>query len=452
MYATLIAGHEFTHGVLRQMIPGLVHEGDTASLDESFADVFGILAGYYGACYPAQDLKDCLNKLNHPEIMPDPRSRGRPTTYKGFYYSVSEGFNGSDTCYNTPQKTVACDDSNYQCDPDHRNATVQDYMFYLLAAGGAGTNDPPLNHPYNVEGIGPDEAAQIAFQTMLVRLTPTSTYPEARDEWIAAAEDLYGENSEEVRAVTLAWYAVGIGDIMDVSHNPADGDQNVPPWPATLEWEDQPDEVEWEVQASTSASFDQDLQKKQTPVATRPPNGSAYSSVNFNLKPDTNYYWRVHAKLNPSSGKNGSDSNLVTQPSQGGSPTILTGWGDWSLLRYFKTDTRASTLESPVGVSPKVYPWNGEFKGTAWRGKQYWLTLNRRPRTRLESPDQPRSSGRPEYGQQSLQPSTRVGVLAPEVTLSVYFPKGEPHLLLRHPAYGPDNIQGNWSNDQRVKF
>src|SRR4029077_13369826 len=123
--------------------------------------------GYYGACYPAQDLKDCLKKLNHPENMQAPRSRGRPTTYKGFYYSGSEGCNGSDTCYHTPEKTVACDDSNYQCDPDHRNGTVQDYMFYLLAAGGAGINDPPLNHPYNVEGIGPSESGRIAFQTML---------------------------------------------------------------------------------------------------------------------------------------------------------------------------------------------------------------------------------------------------------------------------------------------
>jgi len=294
----IVGGHEFTHGVLRELIPGFVYAGETAALDESFADIMGMLTVYYGACYDvSMDFESCLEGIGQPGIMNDPESSDLPATYKGFFFAGSEGCNGSTTCYHTPRTTVPCDNSNNNCDPNHRNATVQSYMFYLLAAGGAGTNDPPLNHPYNVEGIGPFEAAQIAFQTMRVRLSPTSTYPEARDGWIDAAKDLYGANSREVRAVTLAWYAVGIGDVTDVSHNPVDGDQKVPPWPATLEWEDQPDEVEWEVQASTSPSFDQDLQEKQTPVATRPPNGSAYSSVNFNLKPDTNYYWRVHAKL-----------------------------------------------------------------------------------------------------------------------------------------------------------
>ena len=376
----IVGGHEFTHGVLRELIPGFVYAGETAALDESFADIMGMLTVYYGACYDvSMDFESCLEGIGQPGIMNDPESSDLPATYKGFFFAGSEGCNGSTTCYHTPRTTVPCDNSNNNCDPNHRNATVQSYMFYLLAAGGAGTNDPPLNHPYNVEGIGPFEAAQIAFQTMRVRLSPTSTYPEARDGWIDAAKDLYGANSREVRAVTLAWYAVGIGDVTDVSHNPVDGDQKVPPWPATLEWEDQPDEVEWEVQASTSPSFDQDLQEKQTPVATRPPNGSAYSSVNFNLKPDTNYYWRVHAKLNLSSpGKNGGDLTIVTQPSHGGSPTLQKGWGDWSLVRYFKTDARASTLKSPLGTSPKVYPWgNNEFKWTAVEGgKQYWLDIS----------------------------------------------------------------------------
>ena len=247
-------------------------------------------------------------------------------------------------------------------------------MFYLLAQGGAGVND--LGNPYNIAGIGPEEAGRIAFQTMQARFLPNSTYPEARDAWIAAAKDLYPEESEEVEAVTLAWYAVGIGDIsgMDVSHNPPDGTEHVPPWPATLEWENRPHEVEWEVQTSTSPGFNRDLITKQTSAATQTPTQVASSSVDFNLKPDRNYYWRVRAKRNLShSGKSGGDSKIVAQPSQG--TTLQTDWGDWSLLRYFKTDTRASALESPVGTDTKVYPWgNNEFKWTGVEGgKQYWL-------------------------------------------------------------------------------
>ena len=343
-------------------------------------------------------------------------------------------------------------------------------MFYLLASGGGGINDPPLNHPYYVQGIGPDEAAQIAFATMFGELSPTSTYPEARDAWIAAAEDLYGENSREVQAVTLAWYAVGIGDIsvMDVSHSPADGDKNVPPWPATLEWKDQPDEIAWEVETSTSPGFDRELLRKPASVPIGPVNGSSFPSAKFNLKPDTNYYWHVRSKRNPSSPrKSGSDSKIVTQSSQGGSPTLQTGWGDWSLLRCFKTDTRASTLKSPLGMSPKVYPWgNNEFKWTSVEGgKQYWLDTSENEDLGIGSNLGP--------GPVTQGPPIQNGPNNPSQSISfsgVYVdpndaenkdgPNRIKHVLpfalkVDHTyywgvlTYGPENIQGNWSNDQK---
>lgn len=469
LYYGIVGGHEFTHGVLLALIPGLVVEGETASLDESFSDIMGILAFYYGACYPtSMDFRNCVEGIGHPSKMSDPKASGLPTTYNGFFFAGSEGCNGSATCYHTPNGTVPCDDSNSNCDPDHRNAKVQSYMFYLLASGGSGINDPPLNHPYNVEGIGPYEAGQIAFQTMLARLSPTSTYPEARDAWIAAAEDLYGKNSKEVRAVTLAWYAVGIGDIsgMDVSHNPADGDKNVAPWPATLEWEDRPDEVESEVQTSTSPDFDRDLLTKHTSIATRPPNGSATSSVNFNLKPDTNYYWRVRGKRNPSSsGKSGSGSKFGTPPPIG----LQTDWGDWSLLRYFKTDTRASKLKSPVGRA--VYPWGTEFKWTAVEGgKDYWLQTSENDDLGIGSNLGPGSgtgnviSGNPI---QNVQPNNPLQSI---FFSGVHVDPNDPDnkdggnrikhtlpfaLKVSHAyywgvlPYGPDNIQGNWSQHQK---
>ena len=89
LYA-LVMCHEFTHGVLDQMIPGLVYSGETASLEESFANIMGILAVFYGACYPASDFKSCIVDINHPGLMNDPKSRSCPTTYKGFFYVGSE--------------------------------------------------------------------------------------------------------------------------------------------------------------------------------------------------------------------------------------------------------------------------------------------------------------------------------------------------------------------------
>jgi Zn-dependent metalloprotease len=460
--------HEFTHGVLFWMIPDMVNTGEMASLNESFADIMGFLAVYYGHCYPtSEDFNACLKEIGRPGNMKDPKQKDRPTTYKGFYFVGSDGCTGSDTCYHTPETTVPCVPSNNDCDPAHRNATVQSYMFYLLTVGGGGIND--LGNPYNVEGIGPNEAATNAFLTMWTGLTATSTYPEARDAWISAAEDLYGMNSSEVQAVTLAWYAVGIGNIsgMDVSHSPADGDQNVPPWPATLEWEDRPREVEWEVQTSTSPDFNHDLLTKHPSVAPGPPLGSSFSSVDFNLKPDTNYYWHVRAKRNPSSsGKGGGDSNVTTQPSQGG-PGLQTGWGDWSLLRYFKTDERASTLESPVGTATEVYPWGAEFN---WKsvegGKQYWLQTSEDSDLgiRSNSGTGQVTQGTPNQGVQPnnpLQSLSHSGVFVdPSDPNNTEGPNRIKHALpsalkVNHTyywgvlPYGPENIEGNWSNHQK---
>ncbi len=461
-YSALVAGHELTHGVIQHMHFEFVNDGgEAASLNESFADIFGVSAAYYGACYPALDLTDCLKRLDEPARM-HPRSGGFPTTYKGFYYSGSKDCNGSPTatCYHTPEKTVACDESNNKCDPSHRNGTVQSYMFYLLATGGSGVND--LNHPYNIEGLGPSKAWRIAFQTMLAELTPTSTYPEIRDGWIAAAEFLYGKESNEVRAVTLAWYAVGIGDVSDVYHEPADGDENVAPWPATLEWEDQADEVAWEVQASTSPQFDSDFHKKQTSVATMSPT-SRSSSVDFNLKPDTTYYWRVRAKQNPSpSGNSGGDPEIIAQPSQG--PTLQRDWGDWSLVRYFKTDPRASKLKSPVGTTPKVYPWGDEFKWTGVDGgTQYWLQTSEHEDLGLGSnlgPGQvtPIQNVQPNIPLQSISftgvyvdpndPDNREGSNGIKHTLPFALKVNHTYYWGVLP-YGPEHIEGNWSNHQK---
>src|SRR5262249_53997435 len=156
------------------------------SLDESFADIFGILTVYFTACYLRGDFATCVDYINIPDSMTrDPEAVYFPSTYKGYYYTGNENCGSAASCYHRPDQTVvSCDNAKF--DPSHWNASVQSYMFYLLAAGGSGTNDPPLSHPYNVEGIGPGEAGQIAFQTMLARLSPTSTYPEARDAWIAA--------------------------------------------------------------------------------------------------------------------------------------------------------------------------------------------------------------------------------------------------------------------------
>jgi len=44
-----------------------------------------------------------------------------------------------------------------------------------------------------------------------VYMTSTTSFADARTHTIQSAEELYGENSQEVSSVIEAWYAVGVG-------------------------------------------------------------------------------------------------------------------------------------------------------------------------------------------------------------------------------------------------
>ena len=79
-----------------------------------------------------------------------------------------------------------------------------------MSEGGNGTNDN--NFDYVVNGIGIEKAAQIAYNSLTNYLTPTSTYFDARQAAIWAAEDLFGASSIEVQSVNAAWCAVGLGN------------------------------------------------------------------------------------------------------------------------------------------------------------------------------------------------------------------------------------------------
>lgn len=84
------------------------------------------------------------------------------------------------------------------------NAGVQNRWFFLLSNGGFQNN-------VNVAGIGPDNAARIAWNTLLYYLGQNSNYNDARNGSINAAIALYGLCSNEVLQVTNAWAAVGVG-------------------------------------------------------------------------------------------------------------------------------------------------------------------------------------------------------------------------------------------------
>lgn len=192
-----VAGHEFTHLVVNNNgNGGLVYQGESGALNESFADIFGTSIEFNSGINPDWLIgEDIMVQEPFLRSMSNPNATQNPDTY------------------NSPlQNGYWANPNNIQFDEGgvHINSGVQNFWFYLLSQGGNGTND--LNNSYTVTGIGINKARQIAYRNLVTYLPPNSTYINSFFGSLQAAQDLYGANSTEFNAVRQAWYAVGIGN------------------------------------------------------------------------------------------------------------------------------------------------------------------------------------------------------------------------------------------------
>ena len=186
-----IVAHEIGHG-LTDYISKLIYEGESGALNESFSDIFGEVIERHirgsndwivGADFtlaPKNGLRN-LAKPNDPTM-----TTRQPDTYLGDYY----------------QRTGFADYGGV-----HTNSGIQNHWFYLLSEGGTGTNDN--GHTYDIEGMGMEKAAAIAYN-LTTYLTSNANFKDARLGAIQAAENL-GYSADEVSQVDAAWCAVGVG-------------------------------------------------------------------------------------------------------------------------------------------------------------------------------------------------------------------------------------------------
>ncbi|MCB0396014.1 MAG: M4 family metallopeptidase [Flavobacteriales bacterium] len=180
-----VCGHEFTHGVT-QFSAGLIYKNESGALNESFSDIFGYMVEWMGDSSSVNwDVGEDIGALRD---MAEPHRFANPDTYKGNYWYTASDDNGG----------------------VHYNSGVQNFWFYLLTDGDSGVNDN--GDAYTVNGIGRHKAAAIAYRNLTVYLTKSSTYADARQGSIWAAEDLFGTCSDEMKQTAMAWYAVGVGD------------------------------------------------------------------------------------------------------------------------------------------------------------------------------------------------------------------------------------------------
>lgn len=210
-----ILAHEFTHGVTKYEAE-LGGEKDPGALNESFSDIFGEWIEYktFGSNNWLLGWDRTENGFNQPlRYMKDPAAQN---------INVGGGFTINFTNPNTYLGTSFVP-TNTPMDPGdkwgiHINCGVQNQMFYLLSVGGSGWNNGNTCHAaandgffWFITGISRDNAARIAYKVLTDYLTSGSTYPDARNAWVAAAENIFGICSYEAIQTGKAWAAVGIG-------------------------------------------------------------------------------------------------------------------------------------------------------------------------------------------------------------------------------------------------
>lgn len=197
-----VMAHEYQHIVTDfNGRGGLEYAQEPGALNEAWSDIFA----------KAVEFK------KHPEIATWQIGEELSVIPGGYMRSMSEPKGvGNTMLVSPPQPDTYLGqhwfNTNSQQDNGgvHYNSGVANKWFYLLVEGGTGVNDHSKS--YEVQGIGLDKAIEVAYRALMERFTPYTNYVEAADLTWSVAKELYGEDSEEAKAVYDAWYAVGLFD------------------------------------------------------------------------------------------------------------------------------------------------------------------------------------------------------------------------------------------------
>ncbi len=183
-YGLDVAGHEFTHGVI-DSTSNLVYEGQSGALNESFADIFGVLIAQSDWTIGKTVIKSPPYPIKFLRSLSDPGAGGK--------YDIGDPINS----IGQPADMSEFADLPYTRKSDnggvHVNSGIPNRAAYLVA-----------------QAIGTDKAAQVFYRTMTQYLSPDSDFSDAARATIRAAQDLYGET--EANAIRQAFQQVGVSD------------------------------------------------------------------------------------------------------------------------------------------------------------------------------------------------------------------------------------------------
>lgn len=189
-----VAAHEMTHGVT-SATAGLVYAGESGGLNEATSDIFAAAVEFHVdsevdiADYMVGEEIDINGDGTPLRYMDEPSKDGKSLDF------WEEGAGDVDV---------------------HYSSGIGNHFFYLLSEGSGEKEingvkyDSPTADDSDLAGIGIDKAADIWFKALTEQMTSTTDYADARKATVAAATDLYGADSDEVKAVEATWTAVNV--------------------------------------------------------------------------------------------------------------------------------------------------------------------------------------------------------------------------------------------------
>jgi Zn-dependent metalloprotease len=187
-----VAAHEMTHGVTSRT-GNMEYAGESGGLNEATSDIFAAAVEFHTA-----NTSDQGDYLVGEKIM----KAGGALRYMD---KPSKDGNSLD-CWSEEAGDVDV----------HYSSGIANHFFYLLAEGSGQkeingvTYDSPTCDGSTVTGIGIDAAQKIWFGALTKYMTTTTQYADARTATLNAATDLFGADSDQVKAVAAAWTAVNV--------------------------------------------------------------------------------------------------------------------------------------------------------------------------------------------------------------------------------------------------
>lgn len=183
-----VIGHELTHGVT-EYEAALVYQDQPGALNESFSDVFGSLVKQRVLNQTADQANWIIGE---GLFKPDVNGQGiRSMKAPGTAYDDPRLGKDPQPAHMKDIYTGSDDNGGV-----HINSGIPNHAFYLAAT--------------EIGGNAWEKTGKIWYLALRDRLRQTSDFKNAVDATIAIAGELYGDGSQEQRAVRNAWETVGL--------------------------------------------------------------------------------------------------------------------------------------------------------------------------------------------------------------------------------------------------